>query len=147
MELHIKKFSELSNQKLYKIIEARINIFVVEQSCPYHECDNKDQQSYHLYYENEEEIAAYLRLIPAGISYKEASIGRVLVKKDFRRNNLGTELMKDSLDYAKKELNINKIRISAQEYVLDFYKKLGFEVVSDRYLEDGIPHFEMINKL
>lgn len=147
MELHIKKFSELSNQELYKIIEARINIFVVEQNCPYTECDNKDQQSYHLYYQEQGEIAAYLRLIPAGISYKEASIGRVLVKKDFRRNKLGTKLMKKSLDYAKNELNINKIRISAQEYVLDFYNNLGFKLVSDRYLEDGIPHFEMINKL
>lgn len=147
MELYIKKFSELSNQELYKIIEARINIFVVEQDCPYTECDNKDQQSYHLYYKTQGEITAYLRLIPAGISYKEASIGRVLVKKDFRRNNLGTKLMKKSLDYAKNELNINTIRISAQEYVLDFYKKLGFKVISDKYLEDGIPHFEMINKL
>ncbi|MFN2341231.1 MAG: GNAT family N-acetyltransferase, partial [Halanaerobium sp.] len=89
MELNIKKFAELTNQELYRILAARINVFVVEQNCPYHECDNKDQQSFHLFYLDQDEIAAYLRIIPPGISYSEASIGRVLVKNEFRNKGLG----------------------------------------------------------
>lgn len=147
MELNIKKFSELSNQELYKIIEARINVFVVEQNCPYKECDNKDQNSFHLFYQKEGEIAAYLRIIPAGISYPEISIGRVLVKDKYRRNGLANKLMQAALSYIKNNFKTEAVRISAQEYILDFYQQLGFEVVSERYLEDDIPHFEMLNKL
>lgn len=147
MELYIKNFEELTNQELYKIIEARINIFVVEQNCPYHECDNKDQDSFHLFYQDQDQIAAYLRIIPPGLSYPEASIGRVLVKKDYRRQGLGLEQMQQAISFIKNNLDVEKIRISAQEYILDFYKNLGFEVISDRYLEDNIPHYEMLLKL
>ncbi|RCW49817.1 GNAT family N-acetyltransferase [Halanaerobium sp. ST460_2HS_T2] len=147
MDLHIKKFEELTNQELYKIIEARINVFVVEQDCPYYECDNKDQNSFHLFYQDREQIAAYLRIILPGVSYEEASIGRVLVNKKYRREGLGLEMMKQAISFIKDNLNTELIRISAQEYILDFYKSLGFEIVSDRYLEDNIPHFEMVLKL
>lgn len=147
MELKIKEFSELSIQELYKIIETRINVFVIEQNCPYQECDNKDQKSFHLYYQIEAEIAAYLRIIPAGISYPEVSIGRVLVKSEYRRKGLGHKLMEEALVFIKNNFDSEAIRISAQEYVLDFYQELGFEVISERYLEDGIPHFEMICEL
>jgi ElaA protein len=147
MELKIKEFSELSNQELYKILEARINVFVVEQDCPYEECDNKDQDSFHLFYQEEDEIAAYLRIIPAGISYPEISIGRVLVKDKYRRNGLANKLMQAALSYIKNNFKTEAVRISAQEYIIDFYQELGFEVVSDRYLEDEIPHFEMLCKL
>lgn len=147
MELNIKRFSELSNQELYKIIEARINVFVVEQNCPYEECDNKDQNSFHLFYLDQDQIAAYLRIIPAGISYQEPSIGRVLVKNDYRRKGLGFKMMQAAFSFIKNNFDSDVIRISAQEYILDFYQKLGFKVVSDRYLEDDIPHFEMLYKL
>ncbi|MFW6229864.1 MAG: GNAT family N-acetyltransferase [Halanaerobium sp.] len=147
MELFLKKFDELSNQELYKIIEARINVFVVEQNCPYHECDNKDQKSFHLFYQNEDQITAYLRIIPPGISYQEASIGRVLVREEFRRSGLGFKMMQQAIDFIKQNFNTELIKISAQEYILDFYKNLGFKVVSDRYLEDEIPHYQMLFKL
>ncbi len=147
MELFLKKFDELSNQELYKIIEARINVFVVEQNCPYHECDNKDQKSFHLFYQNEDQITAYLRIIPPGISYQEASIGRVLVREEFRRSGLGFKMMQQAIDFIKQNFNTESIKISAQEYILDFYKNLGFKVVSDRYLEDEIPHYQMLFKL
>ncbi len=147
MELKIKRFSELSIQELYKIIEARINVFVVEQNCPYQECDNKDQGSFHLFYLDQDQIAAYLRIIPAGISYQEPSIGRVLVKNNYRREGLGFKMMEDAVLFIKNNLDSDRIRISAQEYILDFYQELGFKVVSDRYLEDDIPHFEMLYKL
>ena len=144
MDLNIKKFDELSSRELYKIIEARINVFVVEQECPYHECDNKDQKSFHLYYLDQGQIAAYLRIIPPEISYLEASIGRVLVNKEYRRKGLGFQMMQDAIFFIKNNFSSNKIRISAQEYILNFYQELGFKVVSDKYLEDDIPHYEML---
>jgi len=147
MELKIKKFSELTKEELYKIIEARINVFVVEQNCPYEECDNKDQESFHLFYQDKGEIAGYLRIIPAGVSYPEVSIGRVLVKNEYRRKGIGLKLMEDAISFIKNNFEAEAVRISAQEYILDFYQELGFEVVSERYLEDGIPHYEMLNKL
>lgn len=147
MELNIKEFSQLTNKELYKIIEARINVFVVEQDCPYRECDNKDQKSIHLFLKKEDQITAYLRIIPPGISYPEASIGRVLVGKEYRRNGLGLQIMKAALAYLKENLKVEAVKISAQEYILDFYQNLGFNVVSDRYLEDDIPHYQMLLKL
>lgn len=147
MEVNIKTFFELSNLELYKIIEARVDVFVVEQNCPYKECDNKDQESYHLYYKEQDEIAAYLRIIPAGISYPEISIGRVLVNNKYRGNGLAKEMMRKAILFVEENFDSKIIKISAQEYILKMYQNLGFEVVSDRYLEDDIPHYDMIYKL
>src|SRR6056297_440588 len=147
MELQIKKFSELSSELLYKIIEARIDVFVVEQNCPYKECDNKDQDSFHLFYLDQGQIAAYLRIIPAEISYQEPSIGRVLVKKEYRRKGLGLNMTREALAFIREEFGSNTVRISAQEYILDLYQSLGFKVVSEKYFEDGIPHYEMLCQL
>ena len=147
MKYHIKEFNELSQKELYKILQARINVFVVEQDCPYEECDDKDQASIHLFFETNGIITAYLRIIPAGISYAEPSIGRVLVNKAYRRQGLAAKIMGKAISFIKRNFNEQEIRISAQEYILDFYKNLGFKVVSDKYLEDGIPHYEMIYKL
>ncbi len=147
MEFQIKSFKELTKEELYEILEARIKVFVIEQNCPYQECDSKDQKSFHLYAKDENIIKAYLRIIPAGISYSEPSVGRVLVNKSFRRSGIGAEMMKKAIEFVKDNFSEDTLRISAQEYILDFYKDLGFEVVSERYLEDDIPHFEMIYKL
>ncbi|ODS49906.1 MAG: ElaA protein, partial [Halanaerobium sp. 4-GBenrich] len=129
------------------IIEARVNIFVVEQNCPYKECDNKDQNSFHLYYEKDNEIITYLRIIPAGISYPEISIGRVLVKPEYRKKGLAKKMMEKAISFIKENSDSKIIKISAQEYVLSLYQNLGFKIVSDRYLEDNIPHYKMIYKL
>ncbi len=147
MELIIKKFSELSNLELYQIIEARIDIFVVEQKCPYKECDNKDQKSYHLYYKDQDQIAAYLRVIPADGLSSEIAIGRVLVNNKYRRNGLAKKIMRKAIAFIRENFDSETIKISAQEYILAMYQNLGFEVISDRYLEDGIPHYDMIYKL
>ncbi|MFW5988495.1 MAG: GNAT family N-acetyltransferase [bacterium] len=147
MELQIKRFSQLNNRQLYKIIEARIDVFVVEQNCPYKECDNKDQDSFHLFYLDQNQIAAYLRIIPAGISYNEPSIGRVLVKKEYRKKGLAKKMTKEALTFIKEEFSSNAVRISAQEYILNLYQNFGFKVVSERYLEDDIPHYEMLCQL
>ncbi|MFP4199140.1 MAG: GNAT family N-acetyltransferase, partial [Halanaerobium sp.] len=102
---------------------------------------------FHLFYQNEDQITAYLRIIPPGISYQEASIGRVLVREEFRRSGLGFKMMQQAIDFIKQNFNTESIKISAQEYILDLYKNLGFKVVSDRYLEDEIPHYQMLFKL
>jgi ElaA protein len=147
MKLKIKKFSELNNLELYKIIQARVNVFVVEQNCPYRECDNKDQDSYHLYYKDEDEIVAYLRIITTGIDYSEISIGRVLVNEEYRGNGIAKEIIGKAISFIKENFKSKIIKISAQEYIVKMYKNLGFEVVSDRYLEDEIPHYKMIYKI
>ena len=144
MNFEIKKFSELSTEELYKILKARIDVFVVEQNCPYEECDGKDYESYHLFYRKNDKIIAYLRVIPAGISYSEPSIGRVFVDKDHRRRGIAGEMMEKAIDFLENDIEADFIRLSAQKYLLNFYEELGFVKVSEEYLEDGIPHIEML---
>ena len=147
MRLLIRSLKSLKSIELYKIFKLRVDVFVVEQKCPYKECDNKDQDSYHLFYQDQDEIAAYLRIIPAGIAHPEISIGRVLVNYKYRRNGLAKKIMKKAISFIKENFDSQNIKLSAQEYILAMYQDLGFEIVSDRYLEDGIPHYEMIYKL
>ncbi|MGM0409539.1 MAG: GNAT family N-acetyltransferase [Bacillota bacterium] len=143
MKWKIKKINEINSNKLYEILKARVDVFVVEQECPYPELDGKDKNSFHLWAEEEGEIIAYSRILPPGVSYEETSIGRVLVKIDYRGNGIGRKLMNKTLDYILNEMGKTEIRISAQERLVDFYESLGFEQVSEMYLEDDIPHVEM----
>ncbi|PYZ92300.1 GNAT family N-acetyltransferase [Salipaludibacillus keqinensis] len=144
MNWHIKKFNELTTDELYSILRERVNVFVVEQNCPYPEIDGKDSQSYHLFVREKGKIIAYTRLLPAGISYSQASIGRVLVIEEYRNTGLGKKIMKRSIDYLHQELKENEIKIQAQEYALQFYESFGFKPVSKVYLEDDIPHVDMV---
>tara|TARA_B100000768_G_C11284793_1_gene381640 strand:+ start:14077 stop:14532 length:456 start_codon:yes stop_codon:yes gene_type:complete len=139
----VKKFSELSLDDLYKIIQLRIDVFVVEQDCPYSDLDDKDQNATHLYYETEEgEIIGYIRILDKGVSYKEIAIGRVIIKESCRKYKLGHQLMQDGIDYIRS-LGETEIRISAQEHLREFYERLGFEKMGGMYLEDNIPHIQM----
>ena len=144
MDWNIKKFNELTVNELYEILKIRAEVFVVEQNCIYQDLDSKDKASYHLFLEDSEEIAAYLRILPKGISYPEIAIGRVLTKASYRKKGLAKEIMKKAIDYITDSLEEKKIRISAQLYLLEFYRDLGFEPISDIYLEDGIEHIEML---
>lgn len=144
MEWTTKHFNELTKEELYEILKARVDIFVVEQECPYPEIDGKDPKAYHLMGREDGELAAYVRIFLPGDYFKEAAIGRVLVKEKFRRDSLGTELMERAMRYLKEEWQVEEIKISAQEYLLDFYNNLGFKRVSETYLEDGIPHLDML---
>lgn len=142
----LKTFEELTTQELYLILQARINVFVVEQTCPYEDCDNKDQHSLHLFATNtKQELAAYARLVPPKISYANyASIGRVLTTKNFRGQAIGKQLMERAIEHALGLFPNIPIKISAQQYLLNFYQNLGFEAVGEGYLEDDIPHIAMI---
>lgn len=144
MKWEIKKFKELSVDELYRILELRNNVFVVEQECIYQDCDRKDLEAYHLFCIENDKIIATLRILEKGISYDEISIGRVVVDKLYRRKNLGRKAMEMAIDFIKNTYGNSPIRISAQVYIKDFYESLGFKAVSDIYLEDDIPHIEMI---
>lgn len=140
MTIEIKHFSEMDKKTLYTALMLRNEVFVVEQACCYQDCDGKDLDAYHLLcYDSE--LVGYLRILPSGISYEEASIGRVVVKESHRGLALGRKMMLAAVEYLNEP-----IRISAQEYLVDFYKSLGFEKTSQMYLEDGIPHVEMFKK-
>lgn len=141
-----KPFHELSALQLYKILQLRIDVFMLEQNCLYPECDNKDLKAIHLFGSQGETVVAYARLLPASISYADLSIGRVVVHTDYRKYGLGKDLMLRAIAYWEAVAPAQAIRISGQRYLQRFYEALGFETVSDVYLEDGIPHIEMLKK-
>ena len=140
----LKSFNDLTPHELYAILQLRIEVFIVEQQCAFQDADNKDQLSYHFMAWNEDTLAAYTRLVPANVSFKEISIGRVVTASQFRNAGLGKELMKQSIDSIWKLWNKQPIRIGAQLYLKSFYESLGFEQASDMYLEDDIEHIEML---
>jgi len=146
METIIRKFDEFNLKDFYEIMKIREEVFIVEQTCPYQECDGKDQDAFHLLLMEGDCIMAYLRILKKGVSYDEISIGRVLVRKKYRGRGLAKTLMKEAINFIEDGLNETHIRISAQEYLISFYEKCGFEAVSDMYLEDNIPHVEMLYK-
>lgn len=146
MSFTLKTFEQLTNTELYNILKVRTEVFIVEQNCPYPEVDGKDLQSYHLYKEENGEIIAYLRILARGVSYKELSIGRVLVKKEYRGRKLAQQMMEHALQFIQNELNETTVKIQAQEYLRKFYRSFGFEAISETYLEDNIPHIDMLLK-
>lgn len=144
MKFEIKKFNELSILELYAILRLRVEIFVVEQDCPYQDLDNKDQSAYHLIVKDNNEIVGVLRIIPEGVSYKEMAIGRLVVKESHRGQGIALKMMKKAINFIVNDLNKSKIRLSSQAYLIDFYQNLGFKRVSEVYLEDGIDHYEFL---
>lgn len=143
----IKSFEELSNQELYAIIRLRNEVFVVEQDCVFQDADNKDQLAYHVMIKVDDFLVAYSRVLPAGASYAEVSIGRVVSDIKARRTGAGRRLMKDSLKFILDTYGHCTVRIGAQTYLNAFYKSLGFEDAGETYLEDGIEHIEMTTQV
>lgn len=143
MKWMLKTYNELSKEELYSILKLRVDVFVVEQNCPYEEIDLKDQHCFHLFCVENDEIIAYLRILKKGVSFNEISIGRVVIKKNFRKSGLGRIMLEKALIYVRDVLKENTIKISAQHYLINFYESLGFTPVSKVYLEDGIPHINM----
>lgn len=142
MDLVVKHFGELSLEELYEILQIRVAVFVMEQNCAYQEIDGKDQYSYHVFLKDNTGIKAYLRVIDKGISFDEVSIGRVLTLK--RKCGLGYRILLEGIKVAKERMNANRIKIEAQSYAKGFYEKAGFKQVSEEFLEDGIPHIQMV---
>lgn len=142
----LKKFEELKSEEIYKILKIRNEVFIVEQQCAYQDCDDKDKKAYHLYLEEEGEIISYLRILKKGISFDEISIGRVLVNKNYRYKGISREMMLKAIEFIEQSLNEVKIKIQAQSYLVNFYGSLGFKETSNEYLEDNIPHIDMLYK-
>ena len=141
---HCKKFDELTVHELYAIIRLRNEVFVVEQNCVFQDADDKDQASFHFMGWDPEKLIAYARIVPPGVIYTEASIGRVVISPAARRSGLGRELIQESIKQLFLLFGKSPIRIGAQMYLRDFYKELGFEATGKEYIEDGIDHLEMI---
>ena len=144
MHWEIKAFDQLSLQELYTILTLRTNVFVVEQACPYPEVDGKDPNCLHLLGTINGELVAYLRILPAGLRYDEVSIGRVVIKPSHRGKGLARLMMEQAIHCITNEWKESQIKIGAQAYLEKFYQSLGFEPVSEVYLEDDIPHLDML---
>ncbi len=141
----IKHFSSLSLDELYSVIQLRQAVFVVEQNCPYQDADDKDRAAVHVMgFDGRKELAAYARLLPAGASFEEVSIGRVITSKSARGSGSGKELIRLCLQHIEQLYGKVPVRIGAQCYLIQFYSGFGFKVVSPEYLEDNIPHVEML---
>lgn len=141
----LKSFSDLTTTELYTILQLRSEVFVVEQRCIYQDIDNKDQSCHHLMgLDQTGKLIAYARIVPPGISFNEASIGRVLTSFDVRRKQYGIELLKISIEQTRKLYPNHSIRIGAQTYLIRFYNSFGFIEQGESYDEDGIEHIEML---
>lgn len=146
MNWYLKKFEDLNVEEIYEILRLRNEVFVVEQKSIYQDCDGKDKNAYHLYLKDDGKVVANLRVLGRGISYDEVSIGRIIVKKDYRGKGIAQEMISKAINFIEKDFKETEIRISAQSYLINFYKSFGFKETSDEYLEDGIPHVEMLYK-
>lgn len=141
MELIIKHFRELSAEELYEIYKLRVSVFVVEQNCVYQDVDEADKHAYHLWLQDDSGIQAYARVLPAGATFEDVSIGRVLAVK--RRIGLGTRIVNAAIQVAKEKFSAPVITLEAQVYARTLYEKVGFRQTSEEFLEDGIPHIQM----
>ncbi len=144
-----KTFQRLSVNQLFEIAKLRIDVFVVEQQCVYPELDEYDRhpEARHLSGRNDVgELIAYARMLPPGLRYQEVNLGRVVVRADFRKRRVGHQLLQAALNEISGCWPKTFIRISAQDYLKKFYEQYRFVQVSDMYLEDGIPHIEMVRE-
>ncbi|CAM3340400.1 GNAT family N-acetyltransferase [Aequorivita lipolytica] len=144
MEIEVKNFEELSSKELYKALQLRSEVFVVEQDCVYQDIDGKDERALHVMGWENDILVAYTRCFQAGDYFDEASIGRILVRENYRKLGYGHEITKASIEAVKTKYKADTIKISAQIYLVIFYESHGFKTFGDRYLEDGIPHIAMV---
>ncbi|HAS6349151.1 GNAT family N-acetyltransferase [Vibrio sp. IRLE0018] len=138
-------FSQLSTQQLYELLKLRVDVFVVEQNCPYPELDGHDTKPgvQHLLGYQNSQLVACSRLLPAGTTYENVSIGRVATLKSVRGEGLGHQLLNQALTHCEQLWPGASIEIGAQQHLEGFYQHHGFQTTSEMYLEDGIPHVDM----
>jgi ElaA protein len=142
----LKKFEELTPYELYAILQLRNAVFVVEQACVFQDADDKDQGSYHFMGFADGFLVAYTRLLPPGLGYEYASIGRVVTAPAVRRYGIGKKLMQQSIEAVYKLFGTGPIKIGAQLYLKKFYESFGFMQIGEPYLEDGIKHIYMLKQ-
>jgi ElaA protein len=140
-----KKFDDLTPNELYSVLQLRNEVFVVEQNCVFQDADDKDQDSHHLMGWDNEMLVAYSRIVPLGIAYDSfPSIGRVVTSPRMRKSGIGKILMHQSIEELQKLFGETSIKLGAQLYLKKFYESFGFIQSSEVYIEDGIPHIEMV---
>lgn len=142
--IEIKPFKALSLEELYQVLALRNLVFIVEQKCLYEDIDAMDTRADHIMIWDGDVLVSYARVFTQGIIYQDAAcIGRVIVKKEFRKFGLGNQIIKQAIAYINQEYQTNSIEIGAQEYLKEFYESHGFRVTSESYLDVGIPHIQM----
>lgn len=141
MLLMVKTFQELTTEELYRMLQLREAVFVVEQQCCYHDMDNRDQEALHVWLEDDNGIQAYLRVMDKGVESSEVSLGRVIAAK--RGVGLGRQILQAGIAVARNRFGAGPIYLEAQLAVRAFYEKQGFQAISDVFLLDGIPHIAM----
>lgn len=146
VQFHWSRLESLTGLEMHEILKARVEVFVVEQKCPYQEVDDMDRCAWHLRARIDGELAAYIRVVDPGVKYPQPSIGRVMTLAKFRQRQLGRALMAEALRFTERTFPGMGIQIGAQVYLQQFYASFGFEVVGDVYEEDGIPHLDMVRK-
>jgi len=144
MTYTLKKFDELTNLEVYDMLKLRQDTFIIEQDCIYPDIDNNDENAYHLLAFDDGKMIGCVRILNRGVTFEENSIGRVVTAESHRGRGIALEMMRQAMDFIRDELNETHIKISAQSYIVPLYAALGFEIVSEEYLEDDIPHVDML---
>ncbi len=144
MDIEVKSFNELSNHELYAILKLRAAVFIVEQDCAYQDLDDKDIKALHVIGKENGSLVAYSRIFKAGDYFEEASMGRIVVDIAHRSRGLGKEIVLASEKAITDHFSDRTVKLSAQSYLQNFYIELGYQVVGEEYLEDGIPHIAMV---
>lgn len=136
-------FDEFPAEHLYEVLKLRQEIFIIEQNCIYDDIDGKDGMCSHLLlWSGSSVLIGYLRIVPEEIKFKEISIGRIIVRKEYRGNGLGEILIKRGLDLARNGSE-SPVKIEAQAHLEDYYARFGFSTISEPYEVDGILHLLM----
>jgi ElaA protein len=144
LQWQFSSYGALSLQQLYALLQLRTEVFVVEQNCVFQDMDGADDKAMHLLGTQDDKLAAYARCFNAGVKFKEASIGRVITHSSLRGTGAGHALMQQALGSMKIVWGVQPIRIGAQARLEKFYQQHGFTAASVPYIEDGIPHIEML---
>jgi len=147
MKIESKEFIDLSIYELYSILKLRQEVFIVEQKCNYLDCDDFDLNAIHISARKDLNLIGYLRVIKPNIISKNAVLGRILVNIKNRKNSIGKKIILHSIKLIEDEFPNTNIEMSAQSYLIKYYKKFGFETYGNEYLEDNIPHIKMIKKI
>ena len=142
METVILHYSELDRDTLYDILQLRMSVFVVEQDCVYMDIDGRDRDAYHLICREDGVTKGYLRILRPGALFGEASIGRVIAVD--RRKGIASSMVSSAIEFIRDEMHEDRIRIESQVYAAGLYEKLGFVKDGEEFLEDGIPHIQMV---
>jgi ElaA protein len=145
MSLEWRRFADGSASELYELLRFRQAIFVVEQRCAYPDLDGLDQQALHLLLRQAGELIGYLRLIPYPEEARVA-IGRVAIAETQRGHGLARRMMAEALDRVVRDHRGRTVTLTAQTYLVPFYKSFGFRPTSPPFDDYGLEHIEMTRR-